>query len=311
MYHRVAAPRVDPWQLAVRPDRFADHLRVLRATRHPFALSEFVERAKRAALPHDAVAITFDDGYADNLRHAKPALAAAGVPATLFLATAFVGRGVEYLVDELARGILERDAPLDAEVRLGDGPCRLTLTAVADAAGDSACWRAMDPPRTAREALYYAMWARLRALSATEREEAMARLREIFRAPSPQPADLPMTASDVAELVADRVFEVGGHTASHPALPLLNPVERRREILEGKWACEHLTGRAATGFAYPFGANDADARDAVAECGFAWACTTQPRPLAASEPDWYALPRIAVVDWDAASLERALWSASA
>jgi peptidoglycan/xylan/chitin deacetylase (PgdA/CDA1 family) len=311
MYHRVAAPRLDPWDLAVHPDRFAAQLAVLAASRRPFALSEFVARARRGDLPDDAVAITFDDGYADNLRHAKPALAAAGVPATLFLATAFVGHRVEYWWDELARAILARDAALDADVRLEDGPCRLTLAPVADAAGDSASWRAADPPRTEREALYYAVWARLRALPTAARDEAMARLRDVLRAPAPQPSDLPMTASDVSELVADRVFEVGGHTVSHPSLPLLDPIERRREILEGKRVCEQLAGRAVTGFAYPFGANDADARAAVAECGFAWACTTQARPLAPSETDWYALPRVAVRDWDAAAFARALQAASA
>ena len=37
MYHRVAALRVDPWELAVRPDRFAEQLDVLRRTRVPLA----------------------------------------------------------------------------------------------------------------------------------------------------------------------------------------------------------------------------------------------------------------------------------
>ena len=92
MYHRVAVPRVDPWDLAVHPDHFADQLAVLRTSRRPLALSEFVDRARRGSLPGDAVAITFDDGYADTLRQARPRLAAAGVPATLFLATAFVGQ---------------------------------------------------------------------------------------------------------------------------------------------------------------------------------------------------------------------------
>ena len=56
-------------------------------------------------LPANVVVITFDDGYADTLRQAQPRLAAAGVPATLFLATAFVGQGVEYWWDELARAM--------------------------------------------------------------------------------------------------------------------------------------------------------------------------------------------------------------
>jgi peptidoglycan/xylan/chitin deacetylase (PgdA/CDA1 family) len=311
MYHRVAAPRVDPWELAVHPDRFADHLAVLHASRRPLPLSEFVERARQGRLPGDAVAITFDDGYADTLCQARPRLAAAGLPATLFLATAFVGQRLEYWWDELARGILERDEALDAEVRIGDAPIRLRLAAVEHAARDGAAWHAADPPRTERDALYYTLWKRLQGLRAPERDDAMSRLREALRWPPPQSEDLPMTAGQVGELAADPLFEIGGHTATHPALPTLSPAERRRDILDGKRACERMTDRPAIGFAYPHGANDADARAAVAECGFEWACTTQSRPVAPVEPDWYALPRIPVLDWDAAAFERALQGAGA
>jgi hypothetical protein len=39
MYHRVAALRVDPWELAVHPEAFAAHLAILRDTRQPLAMS--------------------------------------------------------------------------------------------------------------------------------------------------------------------------------------------------------------------------------------------------------------------------------
>jgi peptidoglycan/xylan/chitin deacetylase (PgdA/CDA1 family) len=311
MYHRVAALRVDPWQLAVRPDAFAAHLAVLRETRQPLAMSEFVGRARRGMLPANAVAITFDDGYADTLRQAQPRLAAAGVPATLFLATAFVGQGVEYWWDELARRILERNDALDDAVTIGAATCRLTLAAVDDAAGASATWRASEAPRTERERLYYALWDRLRLLPAADREAAMDALRGVLRAPASRPDDLPMTAAEVAALAGDGLFEIGGHTASHPVLPALTPAERRRDIGAGKAACERLIGRAPIGFAYPFGANDADSRAAVADCGFGWACTTEAGPVPAPVADWYALPRVAVLDWDAATFAQALEVASA
>jgi peptidoglycan/xylan/chitin deacetylase (PgdA/CDA1 family) len=311
MYHRVAAPLVDPWELAVHPDRFAAQLDVLRSSRRPLAMAEFVERARRGTLPRDAVAITFDDGYADTLREAKPRLAAAGVPATLFLATAFVDQRVEYWWDELARGLLLRAEALDDDVVIDGQRCRLAVAAAGDAIGVGAPWRASDEPRTEREALYYAIWKRLRVLGAAEVEAAMTRLRAVLRPPAPRPDDLPMTASEVAELAADGLFEIGGHTATHPVLPTLSAAERRREIREGQAACQRLTDKAPVGFAYPYGANDGDSRTAVGECGFEWACTTEARPVAAAEADWYALPRIQVLDWDAASFEQALWRASA
>jgi peptidoglycan/xylan/chitin deacetylase (PgdA/CDA1 family) len=311
MYHRVANLPVDPWGLAVHPARFAAHLAVLRASHRPLGMSEFVDRAKRGTLPSNAVAITFDDGYADTLRQARPRLAAAGIPATLFLATAFVGQRVEYWWDELARSVLERSEAVDDEVMVAGETYRLRLAPAADAGRESAGWRAWDPPRTERQTLYYTLWERLRGLGAADREAAMTRLRAILRAPAPAPADLPMDASEVGELAADPLFQIGGHTATHPVLPTLGSAERRRDILEGKQACERLTRRAPVGFAYPHGACDADSKAAVAECGFEWACTTESRPVAAAEPDWYALPRIAALDWDAPAFARALRMACA
>jgi peptidoglycan/xylan/chitin deacetylase (PgdA/CDA1 family) len=311
MYHRVAAPRVDPWELAVPPDVFAAQLDVLRTTRVPLPMSRFVARARRGALPARAVAVTFDDGYADTLREARPRLAAAGVPATLFLATAFVGQALEYWWDEIARVILERNEPLDAVVTIDRDVVRLALPSAADAAGESAGWRASEPPRTARERLYFDIWQRLRLLRAPELDASMRSLRAVLGPSDPRAGDLPMDAGEVGRLARDPLFEIGGHTASHPVLPALTPAERRRDIRDGKAACERLIGRSALGFAYPHGANDADSRAAVAECGFDWACTTRAGwvPNVVREP--FALPRLAVGNWDAATFARVLEDASA
>ena len=72
MYHRIAEALIDPWDLAVSPDRFAEQLDCLRRSRHPLRLSEFIARLRDGTLPDDAVAVTFDDGYADNFLAAKP-----------------------------------------------------------------------------------------------------------------------------------------------------------------------------------------------------------------------------------------------
>ena len=100
MYHRIAHPPVDPWGLAVQPDHFEQHLTVLRRSRQTFPMSQFVQRLERHTLPRNAVAVTFDDGYVDNLRAAKPRLAAGDVPATLFVTTGPVGQRTEYWWDE-------------------------------------------------------------------------------------------------------------------------------------------------------------------------------------------------------------------
>ena len=303
MYHRIASPRVDPWGLAVHPDRFEQHLAVLRRTRHPLPMSEFVSRLERGTLPDKAVAVTFDDGYVDNLRQASPRLASARVPATLFLATGFVGQRHEYWWDELARGILLGTGDVDAEVEIGRERISLGLQGSDESDGR---WRAWQEPRTDRQSAYLALWKPLRTAAPATREQAMVRLRTVLEIPPPDPEDLPMTANEVAALAADGAFDFGGHTSTHAVLPALAPAERRDDIRQGRDACERLIGRPITGFAYPHGALDDDSEAAVRECGFAWACGTGSRSVPARGANRYALPRFGVLDWDGPWFERAL-----
>jgi peptidoglycan/xylan/chitin deacetylase (PgdA/CDA1 family) len=309
MYHRIAAPRVDPWGLAVHPDRFEAHLNILRRRRRAMGVSELVQRLDRGTLPGNAVAVTFDDGYVDNLRHAKPRLAVAGIPATLFLMAGAIGQPTEFWWDELARGILGRTDALDCEVIVGGEPCRIAFGSELVTTARTS-WRAWEEPVTERESAYLALWRRLRAATALEREAAMNQLREALQVPPPEADDLPMSAENVGEIANDGLFEVGGHTVTHPMLPSLTPAERRREILDGKQVCERLVNRPIAGFAYPHGALDADSCAAVQECGFAWACGTAPHSVPTVGFNRYALPRLFVHDWDGAAFERALASAS-
>ena len=59
-------------------------------------LSEAVQRLANSALPPAAAAITFDDGYRDNLEVAAPILMRRGLPATLFVATGFLDGGIMF-----------------------------------------------------------------------------------------------------------------------------------------------------------------------------------------------------------------------
>src|SRR6516162_10003870 len=96
MYHRIATPDVDPWGLSVSPERLAEQVQALRTHRTMLSMDAFVGRLRSRDLPHDAVALTFDDGYSDNLRQAKPILEAANVPATVFLTTDRIGTDEQF-----------------------------------------------------------------------------------------------------------------------------------------------------------------------------------------------------------------------
>ncbi|MDX2169662.1 MAG: polysaccharide deacetylase family protein, partial [Deltaproteobacteria bacterium] len=89
MYHRVdAAP--DYLGLSVPPALFEAQLARLRARARIVPLRELVARlADPRGIDTDLAAVTFDDGYQDNLDQALPILARQGVPATLFLTSGF------------------------------------------------------------------------------------------------------------------------------------------------------------------------------------------------------------------------------
>src|SRR6516165_2586329 len=72
MYHRIADEPVDPWWLSVSPTYFEEHLRVIRRSRHVLPLWKFIKDTRAGTLRPDAVALTFDDGYVDNLTFGKP-----------------------------------------------------------------------------------------------------------------------------------------------------------------------------------------------------------------------------------------------
>src|SRR5262245_61991916 len=63
-------------------------------------------------LPPRAVALTFDDGYRDNLTVALPMLEALGLPATFFLVPSLLGREVVAWWERLGRAIASTPAPI-------------------------------------------------------------------------------------------------------------------------------------------------------------------------------------------------------
>lgn len=101
-YHRVATDAHDPYSLCITPIEFRRQMEFLRAQCHPVRLREVVQNgADRSGRPR--VAITFDDGYLDNLTEASPILEELGVPATFFVTSAALAEPQMYWWDVLAR----------------------------------------------------------------------------------------------------------------------------------------------------------------------------------------------------------------
>jgi glycosyltransferase involved in cell wall biosynthesis/peptidoglycan/xylan/chitin deacetylase (PgdA/CDA1 family) len=92
-YHRIDRPSRDRWGLCVSPERFAAHLRHLAARFEAVRVSELAGLLARNEPVGGLVAVTFDDGYRDNLTTALPLLRERGIPATFFIAGEEAGDG--------------------------------------------------------------------------------------------------------------------------------------------------------------------------------------------------------------------------
>lgn len=303
MYHRVAVERCDPWGLCVSPTHFEEHLDVLRRHRSVVSLAELHRRVLADDVAPNTVAVTFDDGYVDNLLAAEPLLRRYDVPATVFVASGYTDRGVEFWWDELERILLSPgDLPARVTITLPNGPHMLDLGAAAHysdaAAAHHAPWRAYrsDPP-TARHAAFLATWEQLVTLHDAEQWSALRSLLDAAgRAPEMRPSYRPMTAGEIGTLARGGVMEIGAHTLTHPALPALPPLEQEREIRDGAAALEAILGHPVRGFSYPHGRYTDETVRIVREAGFAYACAGVPSKGAALDP--LTLGRIGVPDCD-------------
>jgi peptidoglycan/xylan/chitin deacetylase (PgdA/CDA1 family) len=268
---------------------------------------DFVHKLAAGTLPSDAVALTFDDGYVDNLTAGKPLLAAADVPATVFLATGYLDRSGEFWWDELARLILLEASPKNFDLTVRGDTFHFSL-GMASPVSDETTPQAM--PLTGRREVLTEIWQILRRLEDEERELILIELRSIFSVRGGHfGAGRAMTRDEVRRLVGDGLVTIGAHTVTHPVLSELGTAASDREISESKITCEALVEGPVAGFSYPYGDCSANARSVVVAAGFAFACSSRSMPAVATS-DIFALPRISVKNWDGDGFESALCSAS-
>jgi peptidoglycan/xylan/chitin deacetylase (PgdA/CDA1 family) len=308
MYHRIADEPVDPWGLAVSPANFEEQLCVLRRYRYPLCLADFVERLVAGSLPRHAVALTFDDGYVDNLTAGKPRLAAADVPATVFLATGYLDQRKPFWWDELANLIFQENDLQRIDLIVDTDMFRIDL-----GTEDPPCGNCAAPSSSSerRHVILGRLWQHLRHLNDDERGSVMAVLHSRSAKPHYSNAlGRPMTFQEVKKLMDDRLVTIGAHSVSHPVLSALDTPTCRREITESKLTCERLTEAPVRAFTYPYGDFNAETQNVARTAGFAVACSTRPEAIDIKY-DIFALPRIPITNLDGDAFDQRLrWASS-
>jgi peptidoglycan/xylan/chitin deacetylase (PgdA/CDA1 family) len=317
LYHRVMSLPSDPQKLCVSPENFDAHLRLLRRHFHPISLQQLCNDLRNGQISNRGIVVTFDDGYADNLFHAKPILEKYGVPATMFVVSDWIDSPREFYWDDLARILLTTpelpdrlEIKISGQTREWDLTDRKETPSAIDLSATPRRWdvEVKDNP-TPRHLAYRELAPLLRDAETGERERALRELTDWAGINRDGRNDhRTLTAGELCALEDGGLLEVGAHTISHVRLSELSANAQKLEIFDSKQKLEALIGHPVTSFSYPFGGRE-DYNDTsiklIREAGFACACSN----FQASVHRWsdpFQLPRFLVRDWDGEEFERQL-----
>ncbi len=245
-YHRILPPMqraayYDP-DLAVTPEVFDLHCRIMaeRFTVQPLEVAlmrwSTGERPRRPL-----AAITFDDGYRDNVRYAAPILDEHALRATFFVIAGLMDTDRVPWYD--AAG-----AAWKALARTGDAP---------------------PGPHNAKEAV-----AAAKHMGPAQRVQWVTQLVAAAGYLPFDEEDLIMTSAQVREL-ADAGHEIGSHSMTHPLLPQCDGDALRREVTDSRARLVAVSGQTVRGLCYPNGNYDVRVHQMAVQSGYTYAASME------------------------------------
>lgn len=319
LYHRVTELASDPQLLSVSRKHFSEHLQILNHYGSPVHLNVLDRYLRNGARKRCAIVVTFDDGYADNLHNAKPLLEFYNTPATVFIATGYLGSQIGFWKDVLdgiflQPGTLPQTLRLEVVGRLFQWEFGEEAHYTMEAFERHRCWNITTPSDpTIRQRVYRSLTQMLRLLSEDDRRKV---LEALITWSEKQLDDFTnhhvLSAEEVIELAKNGLVEIGSHTVSHPVLSALPVAKQWDEIQTSKDRLEKILGSTVTSFAYPYGGSShytVETVAAVRRAGFKFACSNFDG-MVHRETDMWQLPRFLVRDWDGDEFARRLreWS---
>lgn len=252
-YHQISASCTEDLMLSsMRVDvgSFAHQMQMIKSQAHPVSLLEMVNRIK-GGIKADGlyVAVTFDDGYANNLLLAYPILKELNIPAIIFISTAYVDNpSIIPWWDELHHLANNLTGTLKIQFK----GIKLNFD--------------MNTPNGKRTLI-----AKLSNFmtngTALEKENILSLLRcRVFNYSKPN-RNAFADWTQLKQVVDEGLISVGGHTVTHANLTECVDFGIK-EIAEGKARLEEVLGFPISLFAYPFGAFNNGIIGAVRNTGF-------------------------------------------
>lgn len=199
------------------------------------SLSEIITLAEKNKLPPHSLAITFDDGYRDNLIYAWEILKKYKVPMTLFVCSDILSIPPKPLRNDIIAFMFTKDFQTDFCIP-EFGPVR------------------MDGQNENNRSILLRLTDYLNRVSNAKRVEIVELISNKFNINDDIffKAGIYLTREDLIKMSREGV-EIGAHTASHAILSRLPVLEMEREIGGSKETLEEITGKPVNFFAYPNG----------------------------------------------------------
>lgn len=221
--------------------QFREHLAYLRRHHNVVPLGDAVRALRDGTpLPERAAVITIDDGYRSTYTLAYPALREFGLPASVFLTTAFVDNREDPWTDRVEFAV-DRAAASVVDLMVGATALSLDLRTTAGKRAAESRLRGLlkSMPQESRPD----------ALDAIERGTG----RTLLDAAGGSSLYEPLTWDDAAEMGRSGLVSIGSHTHTHVIIARCDRARAAEELRTSKRIIEDRLGIPCTLFCYPNG----------------------------------------------------------
>jgi peptidoglycan/xylan/chitin deacetylase (PgdA/CDA1 family) len=250
---------------------FSEQMELLTREYNPVTLDDilaFVHGEKR--LPRDSVAVTFDDGFADNFEVAAPVLSRFGIRATFYVTVSSIEGPTPLWFCRLRHAF--HTTQLKTWFDSADGCARH----VSDAAERKAAFLVASK-RCARSAGY-------------SQEQILTNIERELEVDPLSARDCPMLSWDQIRGLHHAGHIVGSHTLTHPNLACVGDDDLQGELIESKNKLERQLGVPAVHFSYPSPIMQPHFTERTVvftrQAGYQTAVTCIPRPIRRGDDPW-------------------------
>jgi peptidoglycan/xylan/chitin deacetylase (PgdA/CDA1 family) len=231
--------------MAVPADLFEAHIKFIKDNFEVVSIADGLGLVCEGKPRGIYVSINLDDGYMDNYTHAFPIIKKYGLPATVFLATDFIGQDHLFWWDEIFQ-IIHYSGQKDAGVKLGN----------------------------ILKSAYKANRINSFLMNKKESEikDFVDNLKKKYQINKKMTPNRMLGWREIKEMAGTGI-SFGSQTKAHKNLLLMEDNEIRTELTGSKQVLEERLGIKRIGFCYPFGKHDDRVRAIVRDVGFDYART--------------------------------------